>query len=145
MNDKPIDKAIKALGFVFALSSILWSIHQYTDSIDQSNKTKLLEIKKAFLDRQLALYTEATLTASKLATNETPEEYDRHLQRFWELYWGELALVESPDVEAAMVAFGKELRSSSPDKERLQVLSLALARACRASIDESWQIDALFD
>ena len=143
MIEGNIDKAIKVLGFLFALGSILWAIHQYTDSIQSSNRAKVLEIKKSFLERQLNLYTEATLTASKLATNETPEEFDRHYKRFWELYWGELALVESKDVEGAMVSLGKELKKSKPDKEKLQTLSLNLAHACRLSIHQSWKIDEI--
>ncbi len=64
-------------------------------------------------------------------------------KRFWELYWGELALVESKDVEGAMVALGKELKKSSPEKENLQKLSLNLAHACKSSIHESWGVDEI--
>jgi hypothetical protein len=99
-----------------------------------------VEAKKPFLDRQLALYTEASQIAAKIATSTDSNELEISQQRFWALYWGELALVENKGVESAMVKLGKALDGSAP-QQQLQQLSLALAHACRESLDKSWQIN----
>ena len=52
-----------------------------------------------------------------------------------------MALVENPEVEAAMVEFGKVLKTTQ-DRQELQRLALALAGACRGSLDRSWGIHA---
>jgi hypothetical protein len=99
-----------------------------------------VEAKKPFLDRQLALYAEASQVAAKIATSMDAKELESSQKRFWELYWGELALVENQGVEYAMVELGKALNGSAP-RQQLQQLSLALAHACRESLDKSWQIN----
>jgi hypothetical protein len=67
--------------------------------------------------------------------------------RFWELYWGQLALVESIEVERAMVDFQEAIVVPSQseaekrdEKRTLQLLSFAVAHACRNSIAESWKV-----
>ena len=55
------------------------------------------------------------------------------------MYWGELALVEDKQVEAAMVNFGKAFEVSGAGKG-LQQYSLAIAHACRDSLAESWGV-----
>lgn len=75
-----------------------------------------------------------------LATSEDSARRNKAEKRFFELYWGELALVENPGVETAMVRFKDGLVSgASPDQ--LQQLSLKLAGALRASLADSWGVD----
>ena len=100
-----------------------------------------IEATRPFLERQLKLYPEAAHVAAILATSQDGAERASAYKRFWELYWGELALVENQDVEAAMVAFGGALKSQAALPE-LESLSLQLARACRRSLDKSWGIHA---
>ncbi|MDZ7952280.1 hypothetical protein [Nostoc sp. DedQUE09] len=104
-------------------------------------ESRRIEATKPFLDRQLKLYTEASQVAAKIATSTNVNEVADANKRFWELYWGELALVENKDVEAAMVALGKAIEDSAP-KQQLQKLSLKLAHACRSSLNISWGINA---
>jgi len=40
-------------------------------------------------------------------------------RRFWELFWGALAVVEDEPVQTAMIDFGNELRGESPSCESL--------------------------
>jgi hypothetical protein len=67
--------------------------------------------------------------------------------RFWQLYWGELAMVENGGiktknggVEGAMVRFGEELKKQSRSQLALQGLSLDLAHVCRDSLATSWGV-----
>ena len=71
-------------------------------------ETRRLEARKPFLDDQLKRYTEVTRIAAILATVD-PESgaFSTAQGRFWEMYWSELALVETKGVEEAMVAMGK--------------------------------------
>jgi hypothetical protein len=124
----------------------------------QAMKIALRESQKTFLERQLQLYFEVSRVTAKLATlparlpdtgpadNETYEWANR---RFWELYWGELSVVESPEVARAMVDFGEQLRKVTDcraanegdcrsQQEQLSGLSYKLAGRLRESIQAGW-------
>jgi hypothetical protein len=141
----------------------------YADRMDKSREEQrrsseaavvaLRESQKPFLERQLAFYFEAAKVTGKLATLP-PVRFDKPLdhkaledwawsrRRFWELYWGELGVVESTDVSRAMVSFGNALnavescvdagRDCRNEQSRLTGPSLALAREIRASIEKGW-------
>lgn len=66
--------------------------------------------------------------------------YREACDRFWLLYWGQLALVEDRKVEAAMKTMGEALKSKPLDSKVIKQCSLDLAHACRASLDWSWRI-----
>jgi hypothetical protein len=90
--------------------------------------------------RREAAYREACNVAASLATawkRGDPDERKARA-RFWELYWGELAVVEDKDVEHAMVRYGDALdRWTEPGSDpppELTRLSLELAHACRDSL-----------
>lgn len=143
---------LKLLGLIGAIASFVWGVYQWRAKserelaqdkaeADRIAATRKLEATRPFLERQLKLYPEASQVAAVLATSTDPSERSAASRRFWQLYWGELALVENQDVEAAMVAFGDALtREASPPE--LQDLSLKLAHACRLSLDRSWGIHA---
>jgi hypothetical protein len=146
----------------------LWGAFQYLDAREREiarqeserNKqaeTRRIEATRPYLERQLKLYTEATRVASRIATadydssHDAPDDFSINdvsdetvsinpLARFWELYWGELALVEDRRVEGAMKAFGDALIANA-SADTLQRLSLSLAHACRESLAESWGVE----
>jgi hypothetical protein len=76
----------------------------------QQGETRLVEAQRPFLEKQLSLYFEAAQVAGKLSVF-TPDdkEWSEAERRFWMLYWSELSMVESKDVEEAMVKFSKHL------------------------------------
>ena len=61
--------------------------------------------------------------------------------RFWQLYWGPLAVVEDQTVVNAMVQFGNSLKAESHDGANLQRKAIALAHACRDSLQKYWVVD----
>jgi apolipoprotein N-acyltransferase len=130
---------IKALSVLGAVVAFGWGVFQFVATQDAREETRRIEATKPFLERQLKLYTEATQAAATLATSKNAEELDTANERFWSLYWGELALVEDEKVEAAMVQFGRALEAGSVGQQ-LQISSLALAHACRDSLAESWGV-----
>ena len=132
---------IAALGFV-------WGVYQYFQGqkvraeqvkLDQDREAvqRRIEARRPFLEKQLALYTEATHAAATIATSTDATAIATAHTRFRELYWGELALVEDSPVEQAMMAFGSGLDQGAGQSE-LQQLSLKLAVACRDSLAVSW-------
>jgi hypothetical protein len=125
---------VAAFGFFLA-------ILKYFNDRTAERERRLLEANKPFLDRQLELYFEAVRTARTIATSGDPAAVAAATTRFFELYWGELALVEDEAVEGAMVAFSNALDRPAPADE-LKLFSLALAHACRESLAQSWKAPA---
>lgn len=138
------------IGGVFvALIGAGWTLYTW-------DEIAVRESQKPFLEKQLQYYVEASKVAAKLAilplqspAGTAPEEtWDWAKQRFWELHWGELVVVEDKDVRLAMAQFGRqvsEVEKCRPRIEecldaqaRLKSLSLDLSRAIRASIQSSW-------
>jgi hypothetical protein len=156
---KKWDVLIKGMGAVAVLVSIWFTYYQYGNSLrkekqDRDERAKhdmeqkereiqsaLRESQKPFLERQLDLYLQASGTASKLSTLENGPARDEARKRFWQLYWGELSLVEDKEVEAAMVHFGRALtqfENHEIERSEVQEKSFELARSCRKSLEQSW-------
>lgn len=147
-----LENKLKILALVGAVGSFCVGLWQWTvkedkdrqqreDEYTKSEDNRRLEATKPFLDRQIKLYTEVSQVAAKIATRELAETSGKIQSRFWELYWGELALVENKSVEAAMMKMGNAIKDKCP-KYYLEQASLGLAHAMRASLDKSWRINA---
>ncbi len=130
---------IKILTLVGAVVAFIWGAYQFLTTQRGQAETRRIEATRPFLDRQLKLYTEATQAVATLTTSSSKEELSSAKQRFWSLYWGELALVEDKRVEAAMVQLGRAIEQGKVGIE-IQGLSLELAHACRDSLAESWGV-----
>lgn len=146
------EELLKAATLVGVVASFFWGVYVWKDKSEREiaqqrtdaerlSATRRIEATKPFLERQLKLYTEASQVAAAIATTSDNAARGKAVNRFWQLYWGELALVENTEVEAAMVAFGAGLNNKASPSE-LQQLSLTLAHACRFSLDKSWGIHA---
>lgn len=135
-----------------AVGAFLWGAFTYFDGTRRERLKRLDEqvqatavqkiaASKPFLDRQMKLFEEATQCAAYLATNPVgaTNRVERE-ERFWQLYWGELALVEHGAVEAAMKQFGDALKKAPVNTNELQRLSLGIAHACRNELAKSWDI-----
>lgn len=158
-NARTLDTTIKVIGVVLAVAGFWDGVRRYNEGrradaaaslerTQQAAAVALRDSRKPFLEKQLALYFEATRAAAQLSTLPRGAAWDTARQRFWELYWGELGLVENGAVLKAMVDFGKALttheQQARSDRTELTQLSLALARACRHSLQAEWGgIDSL--
>ena len=112
---------------------------------DKDSATRRIEAQKPFLQKQLDLYYETVQVAGKLATLKPDEaEWQIAKQRFYRLYWSELALVESGRVAAAMIGFGKALEAYEPKPAEagiangLRNASVELSHAIRDDIKDLW-------
>ena len=136
-----LETSTKMLSMVGAVVVFGWGVFQFNATQHQQNESRRIEATKPFLERQLALYTEVTQVASTIATTTDANKKNQALDRFWSLYWGELALVEDAFVEGAMVKLGEALRKNV-DNDDIKQQALGLAHACRNSLARSWGVAA---
>lgn len=134
-------KNVSFLTFLVALIGVPIGLWQYFEKAEN-------EYRRPLWEKQLNYYLEATRAAATIATLRTDSselgktEFFKAKIRFWELYYGELVVVEDPSVSQAMVNFGKCLRDyevEGCDQRQLQKLSLDLAKVCRNSVSASWK------
>lgn len=150
---RTFDDLLKLLGILGAIASFLWAVYQWKGSqnelheqrayeISKTSRQRRIEAQRPFLDRQLLLYSETIHITSFLATAAQSPEWTKACDRFWELYWGELATVENKEVSSLMVAFGEALNGQGGrvSGATLQKSALSLAHAVRQSLDQSWGI-----
>ena len=98
-------------GIIVATSTVLYHHRQQAQYLAATTR----ELQQPYEEKKLALYLDASRVAAHLAA--TPDlDREKNEARFWELYWGELAFVESrktdeanggptPSVETLMIDF----------------------------------------
>lgn len=117
--------------------------------LEQQNRIRSFEAGQSFRDKQFDLYMETAAVVGRLVT-VAPESaaWDDAAQRFWQLFWSELSVVEDDGVKSAMQDFAPPLRAvadatgaeKAAAQSRLQQPAYHLAQALRASIRESWTL-----
>ena len=140
-----IDSGLKLLSAVLAAAAFLWGVIQY-------NATRRAEFRRHFWDKQFALYQEAAGSAAEIAMAPHIDSVAAARQRFWVLYWGKLSMVEHPEVERAMVEFGRKLSECEsgadstcfavlPGREQtaLRVHAYNLSHCTQLSLSKTWQ------
>jgi hypothetical protein len=123
---------------IAAVGAALWALFQFI-------ATRRLQARQPFLTKQLELYFRAASVVGQFAILKPEnEEWRKNEEIFWELYWSELSVVESQEVEDAMVAVKEALepyKASPTDKTRaaLNETIYKLAHAIRDSIKRGWR------
>jgi hypothetical protein len=122
-----------------SLVGAAWTLYQYI-------VTRRIEVRQPFLNKQLELYFKAASVVGNFAKiKPNTEEWKKNESDFWELYWSELSIVESNQVEKAMINVGEALKSYKADpindkkKEELNDRIYELAHAIRDSIKQGWR------
>jgi hypothetical protein len=153
------DSFVKNVGVLTAVATLVGSaiafFVQRGDDLEQSAlqaRTNERESKKVFLDKQAELYFETVRLVSRLANAETPDEIRESDEgRFWELYWGDLGMVEDGNVTDSMVLFGRSLQafrgqafregiSNEDCAAQRKFISLTLSHCVRKSLGENWGV-----
>ncbi len=117
-----------------------------TKEMEHKEYQFLLENLKGFWEYQNKLYAETMKVASVLVLNDDTrsEEFLGAYKRFWELYWSELPVCESREIESAMVGIKdliykkkkldpEDASDSEALKPALKSALLNLAKAVRDS------------
>jgi hypothetical protein len=126
---------INTATLVLAIATALIGIWQY-------GSTKRSEFRKRFWEEQLQIYKRTCAAAATIATAEAIAKVEQERRAFWQLYWGELSILESKAVKTAMERFGNQLlivEAGKADPRTLEDLSYELARACRMSLKKTWE------
>ncbi len=125
-----IERRVKIIGVIVTVAGLLFGIVQFV-------RTQAVEAAKPYLEKKLEWCEEATETAASIATRARAS-VPLKVERFWELYWGVMGLVEDEKVTGAMIDFGEGLGGKGLEEKTLKDLSLAIAHACRHEMAKDW-------
>ena len=124
-------QVLQAAAIVLGGGWALWSYEQ--------------QLQAPYDEKQLNLYLDAARVAADMAKLPAGHEKQKTEQRFWELYWGELAFVESPVIEDRMVklcnaVFKDEKQCSHPKGDvSLDSCAIRLSHLASEEIQERWK------
>ena len=124
--------------------TVLLGVVTLAVSSHQFFRAKSLEREDQFNTYQLALYQEVSELAATLASSKVQATRDSAWQRFQAHYWGEMVLVESPEVESWMSRFKSAYEgrtTGSLPHPFIRSFAYCLARALRQDLAETWRID----
>jgi hypothetical protein len=116
-NVKFYAEVLQALAIIGAGGWAAFTYHHQTQDENQRALAQAQavgrELRRPYYEKQLNLYLEASKVVSDLATLVEGDERKKAEQRFWELYWGELAFVESSVIEGMMRSYCDKLFDAS--------------------------------
>jgi hypothetical protein len=134
------DEKIKAVTAVIALAGFLWGVYSFI-------QLRAVEAAEPYLVKKLAWCEEAVETAARIANADQAVPAD--IERFWQMYFGVMGLIEKEPIEDAMISFGEEIgkdqttdagntKGGRVPHTSLQARSLAIAHACRHELSLEW-------
>jgi hypothetical protein len=147
------DSFIKNFGIIATVvtligSAIAFFVQRGNDLEQRTIQAQAVErdSKKVFLNKQADLYFETTAVVSRIANSNIETMLSKDVERFWQLYWGELSMVEDLSVEHAVVLFGRSLTAlqhpgtNEGCAQSRKEISLILAHCIRESLGKSWGV-----
>ena len=145
-----LNTLVKNAAVIVSVLTVVGGVVSFLVQQHEQTSTRDRESRRAFLEKQLDIYSDAVKTVSEMSLYPTKDsdrnKYLRNLEKFWELYFGRLAMVEDPRVEKVMKNFGDLLQGEggTPQTECRNLkrdLSLTLAHCARKSLGEGWGVD----
>ncbi len=138
-----------------AVAGGIWGLFVYIDNEREArlqdlknaaatNRTRLIEARQPFLQKQLDLYFEtAKILGDLVSADPDSDLWHKSERRFWALYWSELSMVETPALEEAMVECGNaltdfEANRTQDARQALDNTTYGVAHAIRTAIEQSW-------
>lgn len=129
-----LETVLKFVGSMIALATVAIGAFQYLS-------TRQNEFRKTFWAEQLGMYRKVCSAAAAIAIASNIDSVKTERKVFWNLYWGELSIIEHPEVKDAMAEYGTQLNLVEAYRAApasLKLLSFDLARACRLSLAKTW-------
>lgn len=124
------------IGIIIASSTAIFGIFKY-------HKTRKEEFEKEFWKKRYEHYEKILELTSAIAVSDQLSDVKKEIKEFRQFYWGKLAMIENQVVNDAMIDFGQELdrleQHANPDLTPLKIHTYNLARACRKSLQETWE------
>jgi hypothetical protein len=142
-----LELSLKAIASLIAIIGAYITVLKYLNEKKKANETAKIESQRPFSEKQQAIYFDlletTSLIANRVPTNATQALDDpkrsNAIEHFWVLFWGGLPLVANQEVAAAADKFSEAL-ANPMDFIPLRNASMDLARACRHSLGEAWNI-----
>lgn len=129
---------IKTVTLGGVLVASIWAVYTYKD-------TKEKEYYSEFWNKKMELFLKTSNSASTMATATNVKDFNMARADYWELFYGELSLVEGPCVKRAMEVFSKcvphyplENKAALPIKNLLQP-SYRLTVRLQKELANGWQ------
>jgi hypothetical protein len=100
------------------------------------------ELKKTYWVEQKRVYDLGSNSAGLIAKATSLKEVAQETRQFWGLYWGGMSLIESPEVERAMMDFGGALSAwdhTGKKPSSVESLSYQLAHCMKQSLSKTWR------
>ena len=105
-----------------------------------------LEFKRQVWERQLNVYMETANVVGEIPVvaeqAEQADKFQKSVERFYTLYWGNMILLEDMTVREAMIRFHLEINDyieGISSVERLKVRAANLVETLRKSSHASWK------
>lgn len=146
MATAKVSDVIPIVTTVLAVAGFLWGVYQYTSEQAKNRDTQIIqqkreadlaeqELMKPWLDSQRQIYSRALSAAATVANSDDGEKVKTASEEFFELYQGQMILVETTDVSAAMVKFGNCLDGSDKcERAEMNTRCRALGTAMATSM-----------
>jgi hypothetical protein len=128
-----LDYWVKLGGFLLAVLTFSWGIYVYFHNNKKPDPPPR-PINHELTDLRKDLFGQAMEAASTIATSSDSSQVKVATNKFWILYYGQLASVERQGVKTAMIEFGNALKEGKSQSE-LVGLSLHLAKACGQELE----------
>lgn len=135
----PVETWIKGFVAVVGLAGFVFGVVKFV-------QVQAVEAEKPYLTKKLAWCEEAVETTARIAVSANPAQED--IDRFWQMYWGVMGLIEKRTITAAMIDFGDGLKllpapeagskGDNASHASLRGKSLSLAHACRKELSAEW-------
>jgi hypothetical protein len=100
------------------------------------------ELRKTYWQEQKRAYDQAANAAASIASASALKEVPAEVRQFWALYWGGMSLIESPEVERAMIDFGNLLSAwerSGTKPDEVKNISYRVAHCMKQSLAKTWR------
>ena len=136
-SNPSLERYVKIGSIMIAVATFVFGVVQFSANQKARLAQAETEARKPYLERQLQLYADASRAAATLATASDPKTLAEARQRFFQLYWGELAMVEDLAVDKAMHEFAIALERELPPHV-LQICSIRLSHLLRKSLEHSF-------
>jgi hypothetical protein len=135
------DAAAKFAGIVALVAGGMWTAWIYHQTAKQQAAAAQIEAQKTFSAKRLEFYEKLATVTSAVAQTDLPQQVRKaKRQELDQIVNGPLALVAQDKVFVAILDFYNCLDNRQCRKGKLSLYSRNVARACRTSLEESWQV-----
>jgi hypothetical protein len=136
---KVYDRALATVTSLSVVAGGIWALYTYRvqreDETAQRRREYLLELHR----EKKEIYQPLCSAVGKIVSAKSLAEAQPSIDKFWELYFGEVHLVEDANVQQHKIAFGQALQGWQDRKDEtppteLLPLSGNLVQACQEAI-----------